>query len=149
MKSIYRAFGCPVGLSDHSLSIALPIAAAALGARVIEKHFTLDMRATGPDHASSATPKMLEAIVSGIRDVELCLGDGIKIPAPSEQENQLVIRKCLVAAKPIKIGENFCLTNITSKRPMRGLSPMYIWDLIGRTAAHDYEIDEVIKLDEL
>jgi N-acetylneuraminate synthase len=144
MQSIAQAFGVAVGYSDHTEGIAVPIAAVAMGANVIEKHLTLDRNLPGPDHRASLEPEPFAAMVHGIRTIEQALGDGIKRPSPSEQANLPVVRKSLVAACPIREGELFSETNLAAKRPATGISPMQ-WDLwIGRPASRDFAVDELI-----
>jgi len=141
-----RALGVAVGYSDHTQGIEIPIAAAALGASVIEKHFTLDRSLPGPDHKASLEPDELKAMVQGIRNVEKALGDGVKRITPSERENRPVVRKSIVAARYIGAGERFTEDNIAVKRPGTGLSPME-WDrVIGRAAPRDFAADELIEL---
>jgi len=146
MATIKRAFGVKVGYSDHTLGIEVPIAAVALGAEVIEKHFTLDKNMKGPDHKASLEPSELKAMVSGIRNIEKALGDGIKKPSKSEKKNINVVRKSIVASKPIKKGEIFSEENIAAKRPGTGISPMKWYEVIGKIAKKDFEIDEWIVL---
>jgi len=146
MQSIEAAFGAAVGYSDHTAGIEVAIAAAALGATVIEKHFTLDKNLPGPDHKASLEPDELKAMVSAIRNIEVALGDGIKRLTPSESSNKLVARKSLVASKAIRCGEVLSAENITIKRPGTGISPMD-WDAVmGRKAVRDFVVDELIKL---
>jgi N-acetylneuraminate synthase len=145
METMAKAFGLPVGYSDHTPGIAIPIAAAALGAVVIEKHFTLDRNLAGPDHRASLEPSELAAMVQGIRHVEMALGSPCKLPAPSELKNREVARKSLVAARRIRKGERFSGENLTSKRPGIGISPMVYWDWLGKVAEEDYQPDEVIQ----
>jgi N,N'-diacetyllegionaminate synthase len=135
-----------VGYSDHTAGIEVAIAAAALGATVIEKHFTLDKKLPGPDHNASLEPKELKAMISSIRNIEIALGDGIKRLTPSEALNKFVARKSLVAIKDIKVGEVFSVENISAKRPGTGLSPMTWESVIGRKAARDFLIDELIEI---
>lgn len=145
MNSIAHAFGVKVGYSDHTDGIAVPIAAVALGAIVIEKHLTLDRNMHGPDHKASLEPDQFASMVRGIRTVELAFGDGIKRPTPCEIPNKAVARKSLVASRPIKKGEAFTEENITSKRPGSGISPMH-WDLlIGRISSRQYLPDDLIE----
>jgi sialic acid synthase SpsE len=120
------------------------LAAAALGASAIEKHFTLDRNLPGPDHKASLEPKELAALVAGVRAIELALGDGIKAPVEVELENRAVARKSLVAARSIRAGEIFSPTNLTAKRPADGVSPMAYWGYLGRPAARNYAPDELI-----
>jgi len=146
MQSMQVAFGVAVGYSDHTTGIEVAIAAAAMGATVIEKHFTLDRDLPGPDHKSSLEPNELKAMVSAIRNIEMALGDGIKRLTPSESRNKSVARKSLVASKAIKAGEVLSTKNITAKRPGTGISPMN-WDAVmGRKAARDFVVDELIEL---
>ena len=145
MINMAQAFGLTVGYSDHTEGIAVPIAAVAMGATVIEKHLTLDRNLPGPDHKASLEPNEFAAMVQGIRTIEQALGDGIKRPTPSEQVNLPVVRKSLVAACPIRAGELFSEANLTTKRPGTGLSPMQ-WDhWIGRPASRDFAPDELIQ----
>jgi N,N'-diacetyllegionaminate synthase len=146
MHSIHRAFDVAVGYSDHTPGIEVAIAAVAMGATVIEKHFTLDRKLPGPDHQASLEPEELKTMVAAIRNIEVALGDGIKRLSPSEAKNKPVVRKSLVASKTIRIGELFSAENITSKRPGIGISPM-CWDqVMGRTALRDFAADELIEL---
>jgi N-acetylneuraminate synthase len=145
MASLKAAFGGNIGYSDHTVGIEIPIAAVALGATVIEKHFTLDRNLPGPDHQASLEPHELKAMVDAIRNVERALGDGIKRPSPSELKNKAVARKSLVASRAIRAGEFFSPDNITTKRPGTGISPMR-WDqVIGRPASRDFAADELIE----
>lgn len=146
MVNIGKALGVKVGYSDHTPGIEVPIAAVALGATVIEKHFTLDRSLPGPDHRASLEPAELTAMVAGIRNIERALGDGIKRPSPSELKNKPIARKSLVAACDIKAGEAFSPENLTAKRPGTGVSPM-LWDeVMGRRAPRDFCADELIEL---
>lgn len=144
MATMRTDFGVPVGLSDHTSGIAVPIAAVALGATIIEKHFTLDKNLPGPDHKASLEPDELKAMVTAIRQVEKTLGNGLKVPSPSELKNREIARKSLVAAKPILKGTVFSQENIMMKRPGTGISPMYYWDLLGKKSDKDYSEDELI-----
>jgi N-acetylneuraminate synthase len=145
MQTIAQSFGVAVGYSDHTDGIAVPIAAVAMGATVIEKHLTLDRNLPGPDHKASLEPEEFAAMVRGIRTIEQALGDGIKRPTASEQANLPVVRKSLVAARPIRAGELFSEANLTAKRPGSGISPMQ-WDAwIGRPASRDFAADELIE----
>jgi len=146
MANIGKAFGVAVGYSDHTPGIEVPIAAVALGATVIEKHFTLDRNLPGPDHQASLEPHELKAMVEGIRNIEKALGDGIKRPSPSELKNKPIARKSLVAARPIKAGEPFSEENMMAKRPGTGISPMQWDEVIGRRAPRDFSEDELIEL---
>ena len=145
MLSIGEAFGVKVGYSDHTLGIEVPIAAVALGATVIEKHFTLDRSLPGPDHQASLEPDELKAMVHAIRNIEKALGDGIKRPSPSELKNKPIARKSLVAAIAIRAGECFNGTNLTVKRPGTGISPMRWDEIVGCSAKRDFEADELIE----
>ena len=146
MRSIQRAFGVDVGYSDHTPGIEVAIAAVAMGACVIEKHFTMDRKLPGPDHKASLEPDDLVAMVSAIRNIEIALGDGIKRLTQSEARNKPVMRKSLVASEKIKAGEIFSTTNITVKRPGTGVSPMRWDEVIGRTASRDFAEDELIDI---
>jgi sialic acid synthase SpsE len=146
MLSIKSAFGVEVGYSDHTPGIEIPIAAVALGAVVIEKHFTLDRNLPGPDHLASLEPKELKAMVAAIRNIELALGDGIKRPSASEIKNIPIARKSLVALQSISAGEFFSADNIGTKRPGTGISPMLWDDVIGRKATRDFIQDELISI---
>ncbi len=145
METLATAFGLPVGYSDHTPGIAIPIAAAARGAEIIEKHFTLDKDLPGPDHRASLEPSELAAMVQGIRQVEVALGSPCKLPAASELKNLETARKSLVAARNIRKGERFSEENLTSKRPGSGISPLCYWDWLGRVAERDYQTDEIIR----
>ncbi len=145
MHTLGAAFGLPVGFSDHTAGIAIPIAAAALGAVVIEKHFTLDRSLPGPDHKASLEPDELAAMVRGIRETAQALGAGRKIPAPSEAANAAVARKSLVAARTIAAGEPYSTENLAVRRPGGGISPIEYFDWLGRTAARAYAAGEPIE----
>lgn len=144
MDSIKSTFNLSVGYSDHSEGITIPIAAAAKGATIIEKHFTLDRSLEGPDHKASLEPNELKNMVEAIRSVEKALGDGVKRPTESEVRNKPIARKSLVAARSIKKGQQFTINDIDVKRPGSGLSPYKYWSLIGTKATKDYEEDELI-----
>ena len=146
MLTMKQHCGCDVGYSDHTLGIEVPIAAVAMGATVIEKHFTLDKTMEGPDHKASLEPHELKQMVEAIRNVEAVLGDGLKCPSESEIKNMLVVRKSIIAAKDIKKGEVFTIENITTKRPGTGISPMRWNEMIGMRAQRDYEEDELIEI---
>lgn len=146
MLTIAAAFpSAKIGYSDHTLGIEIPIAAVAMGATMIEKHFTLDRSMPGPDHAASLDPNELNAMVAAIRNLELARGNGIKEPSPSEKANLEVARRSIVAARDIKKGEVFGEDNLTAKRPGGGRSPMDWPLLIGTTADQDYREDEPVK----
>ena len=144
MQSIQSAFGVAVGYSDHTRGIEVAIAAVAMGATVIEKHFTLDRKLPGPDHQASLEPAELTAMVAAIRNIEVALGDGIKRLTSSEAKNKPVARKSLVASREIKAGEKFTSKNITVKRPGTGISPMRWDEIIGKKALRDFMADELI-----
>ena len=146
MVNMQKMFGVDVNYSDHTLGIEIPIAAVALGASVIEKHFTLDRNLPGPDHKASLEPQELKSMVKSIRNVELALGNGIKQLSVGELKNKSIARKSIVARCNIKQGELFSEKNITSKRPGTGLSPMLWDDVIGKSACCDFSIDELITL---
>ena len=146
MDDLRRSLGVEVGYSDHTKGIEVPIAAVALGARVIEKHFTLDKTMEGPDHKASLEPGELKAMVDAIRNIEQALGDGHKHVSPSERKNMDIARKSIVAARDIRKGEVLTEENITTKRPGNGISPMR-WDsVIGTTAIRDFGYDELIEI---
>jgi N,N'-diacetyllegionaminate synthase len=146
MATLREAFGVAVGFSDHTQGIEVPIAAVARGATVIEKHFTLDRQMPGPDHQASLEPAELRAMVLAIRNIEQALGDGTKRVTESEARNRPIARKSIVAARPIRAGERLDATNLAVKRPGTGISPM-AWDtVVGRTAARDFQADELIEL---
>ena len=144
MQTIGHAFGGAIGYSDHTPGIEVAVAAVALGAAVLEKHFTLDRNLPGPDHEASLEPDELKAMVQAIRNIEKALGDGIKHPSPSEAKNKIIARKSLVATQPIKTGERFSADNITAKRPGTGISPMRWDEVIGQVAQKDSEKDDLI-----
>lgn len=145
MLTIREAFKIKVGYSDHTPGIEIPIAAVALGAEVVEKHFTLSRDMKGPDHKASLEPHELKNMVRSIRNVELALGDGIKCPSASEMKNRSIARKSIVASRNIKAGELFSEKNLTTKRPGTGISPMD-WDsIIGKKAGRDFSEDELIE----
>jgi len=146
MLSIGAAFDVAVGYSDHTDGIEVSIAAVALGATIIEKHFTLDRNLPGPDHKASLEPEELKAMICGIRRVERALGDTVKQLSPSEARNRAVARKSIVAARPIVKGERFSEENLTTKRPGTGVSPMSWDDVLLRRATRDFETDELIEL---
>ena len=146
MLTLRDTFHCEVGYSDHTLGIEVPIAAAALGATIIEKHFTLDRNMEGPDHRASLEPDELSAMVRGIRNVELALGSGVKEPSESEKKNIAIARKSIVALTDIKKGDFFTEENITTKRPGDGVSPMRWFEVLGTRAARDFKEDELISL---
>lgn len=144
MDTLANAFHLPVGYSDHSAGITIPIAATARGAVLIEKHFTLDKDMEGPDHQASLEPYELGQMVRAIRDVELALGDGIKGPRPSELKNKAVARKSIVANAMIEAGEVFGEDNLAIKRPGHGINPNRFWELQGKLAAKAYMAGDII-----
>lgn len=146
MITMQNTLGVRVGYSDHTLGIEMPVAAVALGAKLIEKHFTLDREMEGPDHKASLEPQELEAMVTAIRNVEIALGNGTKKPSSSEVKNRAIARKSIVASREIKKGDVFTEKNITSKRPGTGISPMKWYDVIGRKAKRNFKADELIVL---
>ncbi len=146
MLTIRDAFDVSVGYSDHTLGIEVAIAAVALGATIIEKHFTLDRNLSGPDHKASLEPKELKAMVVAIRNIEKAMGDGVKRPSSSEAKNKPIARKSLVAACSILEGEIFNENNLMAKRPGTGLSPMRWDEVLGRKASRDFAADELIEL---
>lgn len=139
-------FHLQTGYSDHTLGIEIPIAAAVMGARIIEKHFTLDKTMEGPDHKASLEPGEFASMVKAIRNVEKAMGSGVKEPSVSETSNIVIARKSIVALKKIHKGEVFSEENITTKRPGNGISPMKWLNVIGKTASRDFEEDELIEL---
>ena len=147
MLHIQRELGLPIGYSDHTLGIEVPIAAVALGATVIEKHFTLDKTLPGPDHKASLEPNELKAMVSAIRNIEKAIGgSGLKEISKSEEKNKPIARKSIVAATDIKKGDIFTPENLTVKRPGTGISPMQWDEVIGKEAKRDFQEDELIEL---
>jgi N,N'-diacetyllegionaminate synthase len=146
MQTIHTAFGTAVGYSDHTQGIEVSIAAVAMGAAVIEKHFTLDRNLPGPDHQASLEPAELKAMVIAIRNIEMALGDSIKRLTPSEARNKSVVRKSIVASRNIKAGEKFTVENITTKRPGMGISPMRWDEVLGKSAKRDFLSDEALEL---
>jgi len=144
MLTMRDELGVAVGYSDHTLGIEVSVAAVALGASVIEKHFTLDRTLPGPDHAASLEPDELKAMVAAIRNIEKAIGDRVKKPSPSEMKNMSIARRSIVAKKPISKGELFSEKNLTVKRPGTGISPME-WDTyIGKLSDREYQADELI-----
>lgn len=146
MNTIRETFEVKVGYSDHTRGIEVPIAAVALGATVIEKHFTLDRTMEGPDHKASLEPNELRAMVESIRHIESALGTGLKQPVESEIKNIVAARKSIVAMKAIQKGDLFTEENLTVKRPGNGISPMQWFDVLGKPAPRDFEEDELIEL---
>lgn len=146
MIQMRNLFNCKVGYSDHTQGIEVPIAAVTLGARIIEKHFTLDKNMPGPDHKASLEPEELKLMVTSIRNIEKALGDGIKKVSKSEKKNIEIARKSITAKKMIKKGETFTTDNITCKRPGNGISPMEWYNVLGQKAIKDFKEDELILL---
>lgn len=146
MQTMAKAFGLEVGYSDHTKGIEVPVAAVALGAAIIEKHFTLDRNMQGPDHKASLEPNEFAYMVSAIRNIEKSLGDGKKTPSTSERKNIVAARKSIVARRPIRAGEILTAENITVKRPGDGLSPMMWNQVLGTKTLRSYAEDEQIKL---
>ncbi len=149
MLTLQDRFHLPVGYSDHTQGIEIPIAAAAMGACILEKHFTLDRRMEGPDHSASLEPAELMAMVLAVRNVEQALGNGKKEPSQSEQKNISAVRKSIVAKRNIKKGEIFSDENLTAKRPGTGISPMKWLEVVGKKAERDFEEDELIHVDSV
>lgn len=146
METMRAAFGKEVGYSDHTLGIEVPIAAAAMGAVVIEKHFTLDRNMEGPDHKASLEPQELAAMVKAVRNIEAALGTGEKKPSPSEQKNLAVARKSIVARRNIRQGELLTEENLAVKRPGTGISPMRYSEILGTQAVKDFKEDQLIEI---
>jgi len=144
MDTLNLAFGLPVGYSDHTMGLAIPVAAVARGARIIEKHFTLDKSLPGPDHAASLEPQELNQLVALVRQVEMALGSNIKIPTDTEIKNIAIARRSLIALKDIKMGDCFSEKNLGVKRPGNGISPFRYWELLGEVSTNDYEGDQLI-----
>lgn len=148
MKQMEEVLNKPIGYSDHTVGIEVPVAAVALGAKVIEKHFTLDRNMEGPDHKASIEPKQFADMVKMIRNIEKSLGDGVKKRTESEQKNCPVARKSIIAKTLIPKGELFTTENITVKRPGTGISPMKWYEILGTKAGRDYLPDELIEMDD-
>ncbi len=146
MDTLRKAFGLKVGYSDHTTGIEIPIAAAALGATVIEKHFTLNRKMEGPDHKASLEPEELRRMICSIRNVETAMGSYIKEPTESEKKNMTIARKSIVASSFIAEGSAFTENNITTKRPGNGVSPMRWNEVLGKTAKRDFKEDELIEI---
>jgi N-acetylneuraminate synthase len=145
MRTMADTFGLPVGYSDHTLGIDVSLAAVALGATVIEKHFTLDRNLPGPDHLASLEPAELARMVSGIRTISVALGKSDKQPAPQEIANLPIARRSLVAARDIRRGEVFTADMLAAKRPGSGISPLQFWDVVGTPAVRDFAADEIVS----
>ena len=146
MMTMQNQLRCRIGYSDHTKGIEIPVAAAAMGARIIEKHFTLNRNMPGPDHMASLEPEELKAMIMAVRNVESALGDGIKAPSECEKKNIDIARKSIVARRKIKKGEQFSSDNITAKRPGSGVNPMRWNEVIGRCAVRDFDEDELIQI---
>ena len=146
MITMRETFGLEVGYSDHTPGIEIPVAAVAMGATVIEKHFTLDRNMEGPDHKASLEPDELAAMVRSIRNVEMAIGTGEKVPSESEKKNMAIARKSIIAARDIKKGEILSEENLTTKRPGNGISPMKWNEVIGTKAVRDFIEDELIEI---
>ncbi len=146
MLTLQKEFGYRVGYSDHTNGIEIPVAAVAMGACVIEKHFTLDKNMEGPDHKASLEPEGLKQMVGSIRNVEVALGDGVKQPSEAEKKNIAIARKSIVAACDIKKGEKFTENNLTAKRPGNGISPMRWNEVVGKIAIRNFCADETVEI---
>ena len=149
MQTLAQAFHLPVGYSDHTLGISVPLAAVAMGAKVIEKHFTIDKNLPGPDHRASLDPVELHDMIIGIREIEAAFGDGIKCVAPSEKENVKIVRKSIVACKEIPVNTVITREMITVKRPGTGIEPKYYETIIGMKTTRALEEDEIIPWDSI
>ena len=144
MLSIKKNLNVDIGYSDHTLGSEVSLAAVTLGAKIIERHFTIDKNLRGPDHKSSLTPKEFKYLVKSIRNIELSLGSNIKKPSKNEKKNMLAVRKSIVARTQIKKGDKFSSQNITIKRPGNGKSPMLWYNVIGKKSKKNYKINEQI-----
>lgn len=149
MDTLRKNFGLPIGLSDHSVGINSALAAVARGACVIEKHFTLNRNLEGPDHRASLEPLGLRSLVVAVREIESAMGNGVKRVMPSEAENLFIARKSIVAARPIQRGEKLTVENLTTKRAGKGLSPMFFWDLLGKTVKRDFCENDNLNLSDV
>jgi len=149
MLTIKNAFGINIGYSDHTLGIEVPIAAVAMGAIVIEKHFTIDRSLPGPDHLASLEPKELTEMVQGIRNVESALGTGIKLPSKSERKNINIARKSIHLVKDVKAGHVLSLDDLIAKRPGNGLSPLFTKEIVGSIVKNDLSKDAMLNLKDL
>lgn len=146
MHTLKKEFGYDVGYSDHTNGIEIPIAAVAMGATIIEKHFTLDHNMEGPDHKASLEPEELRNMIKAIRNVEKAFGNGKKAPSKAEKRNIPIVRKSIVAASHIRKGDFFSDRNLTTKRPGKGMSPMQWENIVGTIAKRDYDEDELIEV---
>ncbi len=148
IETLSKAYGLPVGYSDHSMGIMAPVAAVAMGACMIEKHLTYDTSAHGPDHKASLDAATFRQMVEAIRNTEMALGDGTKQCQPQEEDTRQIARRSIVAAAPIRRGELFSADNLVCKRPAGGISPNDYWSLLGKASQHDYEADTPLTPDE-
>ena len=146
LETLREKLNISVGYSDHSLGNEVAIAAVALGAKIIEKHFTISRNLYGPDHKASLEPKELKLFVKSIKNLNIALGDGKKTPAKNEAKNKIYVRRSIVALRKIKKGELFNSKNIGAKRPGMGISPMNFYKLIGKKAKYNFKIDQIIKI---
>jgi N-acetylneuraminate synthase len=144
LNTLRSTFGLCVGYSDHTEGVTISLAAAAMGASILEKHFTLDRSMEGPDHKASIEPEELKDLIDQIRVVEGAMGDGVKAPARVELNNRFIVRRGLVASQKIKKFQRFSQQNLIAKRPAKGLPPIKLWQLLGKRAKKDYEIDEAV-----
>ncbi|NVK42153.1 MAG: N-acetylneuraminate synthase [Oceanospirillaceae bacterium] len=144
INTLRQSFKTAVGYSDHSKGVTIPTAAVALGAKIIEKHLTLDVNMDGPDHKASLEPCEFTNMVEGIREIERAMGNGIKQPFPSEIKNKIAARKSLIAKLPIKVGESFSQENITTMRPGSGMSPAFYWDVLKKKSSKSYQPGDLI-----
>jgi sialic acid synthase SpsE len=149
MDTLRSTFGLPVGLSDHTLGLAIPWAAVAMGAEVVEKHLTMDKTLSGPDHAASLEPDEFRALVDGIRDIEEARGDGVKRPMPSEHDTRLVARRSWVALRDMGVGHVVRREDLALKRPGTGIPFRDVHTILGRTTLRRLEADEIITPDAL
>ena len=146
MVEMQKELKVSVGYSDHTIGLEVPVAAVALGAKVIEKHFTLNRNMSGPDHLASLDPKQLKSMVKSIRNTEKSLGSSFKRPSAEEIKNKEIVRKSIVAQKKINVGEMLTEENLTVKRPGTGISPMRWDEVIGRKANRNFNEDELIEI---
>lgn len=146
IPELKKLFKTNVGFSDHTIGFEAALGAVALGATIIEKHFTLDRNQKGPDHIASMEPEDFNQMVNLIRGLELALGNKIKIPSIEEEKNKVIVRKSIVAKKKINIGEKFDEKNLTAKRPGNGISPMRIKSIFGQKSKRDFDKDEIIEI---
>jgi N-acetylneuraminate synthase/N,N'-diacetyllegionaminate synthase len=149
METLRARFGCPVGLSDHTLGADIALAAVARGAAIVEKHLTLSKALPGPDHRASLEPAEMAALVRGIRAIESALGDGVKRPMPSELNTRDVARKSLVAARPLRRGQPLTAADVAIKRPGTGIAPAELATVLGRRLRCDVDADEVLQWNAL